>query len=182
MPNSSTARRLQSLKINSLGKTSLGVTSRLFILLNVGAGTLMFPGVLAHRERRALGPTRVTAAPLQEAGIYETCLTVLPRCAYETTPSCLRLLSSALRKTLGAWERWNPATCRVRVQTRGARDVGGQGTGPRVLGFHFLHASLPLCFSGSEADFSSSSSTGSISAPEVHMSAAGSKRSSFSRK
>uniref|UniRef100_A0A8C4UYW9 Syntabulin n=1 Tax=Falco tinnunculus TaxID=100819 RepID=A0A8C4UYW9_FALTI len=36
--------------------------------------------------------------------------------------------------------------------------------------------------SGSEADFSSSSSTGSISAPEVHMSAAGSKRSSFSRK
>ncbi|KAM9050749.1 syntabulin isoform 5-T5 [Megaptera novaeangliae] len=35
---------------------------------------------------------------------------------------------------------------------------------------------------GSEADFSSSSSTGSFSAPEVHMSAAGSKRSSFSRK
>ncbi|KAM6318369.1 syntabulin [Aegotheles albertisi] len=34
---------------------------------------------------------------------------------------------------------------------------------------------------GSEADFSSSSSTGSISAPEVHVSAAGSKRSSFSR-
>ncbi|NXY89309.1 SYBU protein, partial [Alcedo cyanopectus] len=34
---------------------------------------------------------------------------------------------------------------------------------------------------GSEADFSSSSSTGSISVPEVHMSAAGSKRSSFSR-
>ncbi|XP_037358519.1 syntabulin isoform X1 [Talpa occidentalis] len=34
---------------------------------------------------------------------------------------------------------------------------------------------------GSEADFSSSSSTGSISAPEVHMSAAGSKRSSFAR-
>ncbi|KAM5314599.1 syntabulin isoform 3-T7 [Glossophaga mutica] len=33
----------------------------------------------------------------------------------------------------------------------------------------------------SEADFSSSSSTGSISAPEVHMSAAGSKRSSSSR-
>ncbi|XP_060051804.1 syntabulin isoform X5 [Erinaceus europaeus] len=35
---------------------------------------------------------------------------------------------------------------------------------------------------GSEADFSSSSSTGSISAPEVHMSAAGSKRPSFPRK
>ncbi|PNI85455.1 SYBU isoform 23 [Pan troglodytes] len=34
----------------------------------------------------------------------------------------------------------------------------------------------------SEADFSSSSSTGSISAPEVHMSTAGSKRSSSSRK
>ncbi|KAF1413046.1 Syntabulin, partial [Spheniscus humboldti] len=34
---------------------------------------------------------------------------------------------------------------------------------------------------GDEADFSSSSSTGSISVPEVHMSAAGSKRSSFSR-
>ncbi|XP_059671296.1 syntabulin isoform X2 [Gavia stellata] len=33
----------------------------------------------------------------------------------------------------------------------------------------------------SEADFSSSSSTGSISAPEVRMSASGSKRSSFSR-
>lgn len=42
--------------------------------------------------------------------------------------------------------------------------------------------SLPCCFSGSEADFSSSSSTGSISAPEVHMSTAGSKRSSSSRK
>ncbi|XP_058030997.1 syntabulin [Ahaetulla prasina] len=36
---------------------------------------------------------------------------------------------------------------------------------------------------GSEADFSSSSSTGSISAPEVHMSGgSGNKRSSFSRK
>ncbi|KAM5281757.1 syntabulin isoform 3-T3 [Ctenodactylus gundi] len=34
---------------------------------------------------------------------------------------------------------------------------------------------------GNEADFSSSSSTGSISAPEVHMSTTGSKRSSFSR-
>ncbi|XP_030351322.1 syntabulin isoform X1 [Strigops habroptila] len=34
---------------------------------------------------------------------------------------------------------------------------------------------------GSEADFSSSGSTGSISAPEVHLSAAGSKKSSFSR-
>ncbi|XP_052603741.1 syntabulin isoform X2 [Peromyscus californicus insignis] len=34
---------------------------------------------------------------------------------------------------------------------------------------------------GSEADFSSSSSTGSISAPEVHMSTAGNKRASFSR-
>uniref|UniRef100_A0A8C2LG29 Syntabulin (syntaxin-interacting) n=1 Tax=Cricetulus griseus TaxID=10029 RepID=A0A8C2LG29_CRIGR len=34
---------------------------------------------------------------------------------------------------------------------------------------------------GSEADFSSSSSTGSMSAPEVHMSTAASKRSSFSR-
>ncbi|XP_035402121.1 syntabulin isoform X2 [Cygnus atratus] len=35
--------------------------------------------------------------------------------------------------------------------------------------------------SGSEADFSSSSSTGSISVPEVRMSAAGNKRFSFSR-
>ncbi|KAL1767714.1 syntabulin isoform X1 [Sigmodon hispidus] len=34
---------------------------------------------------------------------------------------------------------------------------------------------------GNEADFSSSSSTGSISAPEVHMSTAGNKRASFSR-
>ncbi|XP_036064505.1 syntabulin isoform X1 [Onychomys torridus] len=34
---------------------------------------------------------------------------------------------------------------------------------------------------GSEADFSSSSSTGSISAPEVHMSTAGNKRASFPR-
>eukprot|EP00073_Rattus_norvegicus_P048479 XP_017450719.1 PREDICTED: syntabulin isoform X1 [Rattus norvegicus] len=34
---------------------------------------------------------------------------------------------------------------------------------------------------GSEADFSSSSSTGSISAPEVHMSTTGNKRASFSR-
>ncbi|KAL6077018.1 hypothetical protein STEG23_008397 [Scotinomys teguina] len=34
---------------------------------------------------------------------------------------------------------------------------------------------------GSEADFSSSSSTGSISAPEVHMSTAANKRASFSR-
>ncbi|KFQ48410.1 Syntabulin, partial [Nestor notabilis] len=34
---------------------------------------------------------------------------------------------------------------------------------------------------GSEADFSSSGSTGSISVPEVHLSAAGSKKSSFSR-
>ncbi|KAM9277469.1 LOW QUALITY PROTEIN: syntabulin-like [Cariama cristata] len=39
---------------------------------------------------------------------------------------------------------------------------------------------ITLGSSRSEADFSSSSSTGSISAPEVHVSAAGSKRSSFS--
>ncbi|XP_071594330.1 syntabulin isoform X3 [Heliangelus exortis] len=38
-----------------------------------------------------------------------------------------------------------------------------------------------LAYDRSEADFSSSSSTGSISAPEVHVSAAGNKRSSFSR-
>ncbi|XP_051015669.1 syntabulin isoform X2 [Acomys russatus] len=36
-------------------------------------------------------------------------------------------------------------------------------------------------FLSSEADFSSSSSTGSISAPEVHMSTTGNKRASFSR-
>ncbi|NXD87348.1 SYBU protein, partial [Halcyon senegalensis] len=42
-------------------------------------------------------------------------------------------------------------------------------------------AKTSLVKPGDEADFSSSSSTGSISAPEVHMSAAGSKRSSFSR-
>ncbi|MEE6507564.1 hypothetical protein FKM82_026761, partial [Ascaphus truei] len=42
---------------------------------------------------------------------------------------------------------------------------------------------MGLLKTGSEADFSSSSSTGSISAPEVHMSAAsGGKKASFSRK
>ncbi|KAM8936626.1 syntabulin isoform 1-T1 [Lycaon pictus] len=54
----------------------------------------------------------------------------------------------------------------------------GRGRVRRFLSFTPLSR---RCLAGSEADFSSSSSTGSISAPEVHMSAAGSKRSSLSR-
>lgn len=70
----------------------------------------------------------------------------------------------------------------------GFRACSSGKLGPRRQGClflaQFLHSSLFLscCFSGSEADFSSSSSTGSISAPEVHMSTAGNKRASFSRK
>lgn len=46
-----------------------------------------------------------------------------------------------------------------------------------LLSYDFHHVfTLPLSFPGSEADFSSSGSTGSISGPEVHLSAAGSKK------
>uniref|UniRef100_A0A8C0EXB8 Uncharacterized protein n=1 Tax=Bubo bubo TaxID=30461 RepID=A0A8C0EXB8_BUBBB len=48
-----------------------------------------------------------------------------------------------------------------------------------VSNFHHVFT-LPFSFPGSEANFSFSSNTGSISVPEIHMSAAGSKRSSFS--
>ncbi|XP_075000674.1 syntabulin isoform X1 [Calonectris borealis] len=58
---------------------------------------------------------------------------------------------------------------------------GTMSEGNPQLARYKKEAKTSLVKPGSEADFSSSSSTGSISAPEVHMSAAGSKRSSFSR-
>ncbi|NXH08429.1 SYBU protein, partial [Loxia leucoptera] len=58
---------------------------------------------------------------------------------------------------------------------------GSMSEGNTQLARYKKETKTSLVKPGSEADFSSSSSTGSISAPEVHMSAAGSKRSSFSR-
>ncbi|XP_021242750.1 syntabulin isoform X3 [Numida meleagris] len=60
--------------------------------------------------------------------------------------------------------------------------AGTMSEGNSQLARYKKETKTSLVKPGSEADFSSSSSTGSISAPEVHMSAAGSKRSSFSRK
>ncbi|XP_063279877.1 syntabulin isoform X1 [Prinia subflava] len=59
--------------------------------------------------------------------------------------------------------------------------AGSVSEGNTQLARYKKETKTSLVKPGSEADFSSSSSTGSISAPEVHMSAAGSKRSSFSR-
>ncbi|XP_048185152.1 syntabulin isoform X2 [Corvus hawaiiensis] len=59
---------------------------------------------------------------------------------------------------------------------------GSMSEGNTQLARYKKETKASLVKPGSEADFSSSSSTGSISAPEVYMSAAGSKRSSFSRK
>ncbi|NXI92957.1 SYBU protein, partial [Psophia crepitans] len=58
---------------------------------------------------------------------------------------------------------------------------GAMSEGNPQLARYKKETKTSLVKPGSEADFSSSSSTGSISAPEVHMSAAGSKRSSSSR-
>ncbi|KAK2524251.1 Sybu [Columba livia] len=58
---------------------------------------------------------------------------------------------------------------------------GTMSEGNPQLARYKKEAKASLVKPGSEADFSSSSSTGSISAPEVHMSTPGSKRSSFSR-
>ncbi|NWR35132.1 SYBU protein, partial [Tachuris rubrigastra] len=58
---------------------------------------------------------------------------------------------------------------------------GSMSEGNTQLARYKKETKTSLVKPGNEADFSSSSSTGSISAPEVHMSAAGSKRSSFSR-
>ncbi|NXA08551.1 SYBU protein, partial [Sapayoa aenigma] len=58
---------------------------------------------------------------------------------------------------------------------------GSMNEGNTQLARYKKETKTSLVKPGDEADFSSSSSTGSISAPEVHMSAAGSKRSSFSR-
>ncbi|NXW91226.1 SYBU protein, partial [Alopecoenas beccarii] len=57
---------------------------------------------------------------------------------------------------------------------------GTMSEGNPQLARYKKEAKTSLVKPGDEADFSSSSSTGSISAPEVHMSAPGSKRSSFS--
>ncbi|XP_068381563.1 syntabulin isoform X2 [Eschrichtius robustus] len=65
--------------------------------------------------------------------------------------------------------------------TRKKCTVGMVGEGSIQSARHKKEPKSGLVKPGSEADFSSSSSTGSFSAPEVHMSAAGSKRSSFSR-
>ncbi|KYO29305.1 syntabulin [Alligator mississippiensis] len=60
-------------------------------------------------------------------------------------------------------------------------NAGTMSEGNPQLARYKKETKASLVKPGSEADFSSSSSTGSISAPEVHMSAAGSKRSSFTR-
>nr|XP_056710672.1 syntabulin [Euleptes europaea] len=65
--------------------------------------------------------------------------------------------------------------------TRKKFNSGTMGDGMQQSARHKKETKTSLVKPGSEADFSSSSSTGSISAPEVHMSVAGSKRSSFSR-
>uniref|UniRef100_A0A8C0DA46 Syntabulin n=1 Tax=Balaenoptera musculus TaxID=9771 RepID=A0A8C0DA46_BALMU len=65
--------------------------------------------------------------------------------------------------------------------TRKKCTVGMVGEGSIQSARHKKEPKSGLVKPGSEADFSSSSSTGSFSAPEVHMSAAGSKRSSSSR-
>ncbi|XP_048363962.1 syntabulin isoform X2 [Sphaerodactylus townsendi] len=65
--------------------------------------------------------------------------------------------------------------------TRKKFNSGTMGDGMQQSARHKKETKTSLAKPGSEADFSSSSSTGSISAPEVHMSVAGSKRSSFSR-
>ncbi|XP_069847381.1 syntabulin isoform X2 [Dipodomys merriami] len=57
----------------------------------------------------------------------------------------------------------------------------GEGNSHSQSTRHKKESKAGLVKPGSEADFSSSSSTGSISAPEVHMSTTGSKRSSFAR-
>ncbi|XP_060099293.1 syntabulin isoform X1 [Heteronotia binoei] len=65
--------------------------------------------------------------------------------------------------------------------TRKKFNSGTMGDGMQQSARYKKETKTSLVKPGSEADFSSSSSTGSISAPEVHMSVAGSKRSSFSR-
>ncbi|XP_030740769.1 syntabulin isoform X2 [Echinops telfairi] len=65
--------------------------------------------------------------------------------------------------------------------TRKKCTIGVVGEGNVQLTRHKKEPKSGLVKPGSEADFSSSSSTGSISAPEVHMSTVGSKRSAFSR-
>ncbi|XP_060631767.2 syntabulin isoform X3 [Anolis sagrei] len=60
-------------------------------------------------------------------------------------------------------------------------NAGTMGDGTQQSARYKKETKTSLIKPGSEADFSSSSSTGSISAPEVHMSATGSKRSSFTR-
>uniref|UniRef100_H0WBI8 Syntabulin n=1 Tax=Cavia porcellus TaxID=10141 RepID=H0WBI8_CAVPO len=65
--------------------------------------------------------------------------------------------------------------------TRRKCPVGIPGEGSLPSARHKKELKSGLTKPGSEADFSSSSSTGSISAPEIHMSTAGNKRSTFSR-
>ncbi|XP_004850239.1 syntabulin isoform X2 [Heterocephalus glaber] len=65
--------------------------------------------------------------------------------------------------------------------TRKKCTVGIPGEGSIPSARHKKELKSGLVKPGSEADFSSSSSTGSISAPEIHMSTAGNKRSAFSR-
>uniref|UniRef100_A0A8C2YPT0 Syntabulin n=1 Tax=Chinchilla lanigera TaxID=34839 RepID=A0A8C2YPT0_CHILA len=65
--------------------------------------------------------------------------------------------------------------------TRKKCTVGIPGEGSVPSARHKKELKAGLVKPGSEADFSSSSSTGSISAPEIHMSTAGNKRSTFSR-
>lgn len=174
----------KSPKIHSPGKRTLGQTSLLCLLPEVWAFALLLSRELRRRTGRGMPfcPPRVTVDCLLE----DRSLWNQPGCASKLGLwNDVLLAPSLVCFEERAESRDTLESCHLLSQSvQGAGGLVRQGSDQRVLRFpSFMPLSLPpCCFAGSEADFSSSSSTGSISAPEVHMSAAGSKRSSFSRK
>lgn len=164
----------RSPEMNSLGKNYWSG----FACSSAGPWVL-WGGPVTHRVDACVSPTWATVGRAR----WTPDIHVQPAsCA---AGLCLRTMSLCVRLPLAAAgntgrELWNLGRCGVRVHRQAARARGG-GRWPWAWA-SFPSRFSPCCFAGSEADFSSSSSTGSISAPEVHMSAAGSKRSSFSRK
>lgn len=163
----------------------MGLTSTLFVLLTVSAGTWMFlRRPVTHRAGARFSPTWVAVGSLLDAGHLQATSLLCFQAVLTKPCPCVCAFSWLLQgRQPRGWELWNLGTCRVREQRQGARAPGGRELASASWSWVSFPSCLsPCCFAGSEADFSSSSSTGSISAPEVHMSAAGSKRSSFSRK
>lgn len=139
------ASRLQSRKINSLGKSCSGLPEKLlFMLPNVGVGVFMFwePGG-SGRRCPVLGDRGSSRG---KPGIWKPASRCFQAVFRRRRPAAS---SSALRKTLGAWDHGTPprAASVCKRGSRGPQRAGHRPAGSRVSSFpSFMLLPPPLFF------------------------------------